>query len=401
MKYSFPILNKKINNHKMIYFDNAATTQKPQIVIDAISNYYTNINSNIHRSMNPLAEAATEDYEKARTKIAKFINAKKSLEIIFTKGTTESINLVTKSYGENFLKKGDRIVLSIAEHNSNIIPWLQLKEKLGIIIDYIPLTSDFTLNIEHAKKLMKKPMVKILAIQHASNVLGTVHPIKELLHVAKKNNIITLVDAAQSAAYFKIDVQKLQCDFLAFSAHKMFGPTGIGALYGKEELLNKMPAWQGGGDMNQEVFTDGFTTNDLPHKFEAGTPNIAGAIGFGVAINFIKIKLKQIQDRETELTKYFLKEIAKLDFVKLHGPKKSNNRLPVFSFEIKGVHPHDAGYILGGSGIITRAGQHCTQPLHSCIKANSTLRASLAFYNTKTEVDIFIKELERIRDKFI
>lgn len=393
----FPILNKKINHQKMIYFDNAATTQKPKAVINAINNFYSNLNSNIHRSINPLAEVATLEYEVARKKIASFINAKSTKEIILTSGTTESINLVAQSYAANFLKKDDQIVLGIAEHHSNFVPWLQLKKK----IDFIPLAKDYFLDIEKAKKLIKNPKVKILAIQHASNVLGSINNIKELINEAKKNNVITIVDAAQSAAHLPIDVQKLGCDFLAVSAHKMFGPTGIGVLYGREELLEKMPAWKGGGDMISKVSCANFSPNKLPYKFEAGTPNIAGAIGFGAAIDFIqKIGLKNIVSQELELTKYFLTKIKKIDFVKLYGPSTHKNRLPVFSFTIDGVHPHDAGDILGEQGIILRAGHHCAQPLHDKLKIPATLRASLAFYNTKSEIDMFIDKLIIVYKKF-
>ncbi|MCX6799580.1 MAG: SufS family cysteine desulfurase [Candidatus Falkowbacteria bacterium] len=401
LQEKFPLLKIKINNQKIIYFDNSATTQKPQAVIDCVSNFYQLQNSNVHRSINPLAEMATNSYENSRSIVQGFINAKAKEEIIFTSGATDGLNLIAKTYGKNFLKKGDIVILTEAEHHSNIVPWLQLKKEIGIKIEYIPLTKDFRLNILEAKKILNQKNVKMLSVQQASNVLGTINPIGDLIKICQRKKIISIIDAAQSISHLRIDVQKLGCDFLVFSGHKIFGPTGIGVLYGKKYLLELMPEWKGGGDMIHEVFFDRFTNNILPYKFEAGTPDIAGAIGLGAALEFIqKTGFKKIEQAEISLTKYFLTQILKLNFVKLIGPQETSNRLPVFSIIIHGVHPHDAADLLGGAGVITRAGHHCTQPLHDKFNLPATLRASLSFYNTKEEIDKFVLEIKKIYLKF-
>ncbi|MDP3899598.1 MAG: SufS family cysteine desulfurase [bacterium] len=400
LRQQFPILSQKINGQPLVYFDNAATAQKPQAVLDAINDFYTKYNSNVHRSFNPLGEKATQLYEEARQKVAQFINAKSAPEIIFTSGTTESINLVAQAWGQRNLKKGDRVVISIAEHHSNFVPWLQLKEEVGIEIDVIPLSNDYKLDIKKARTLLQQNNVKLLAITGCSNVLGEITNLQPLLDEARERGIVTLVDAAQLIAHEKIDVQKLGCDFLAFSGHKLFGPTGIGVLYARKELLEQMPAWQGGGEMIQEVHQDSFTVNELPHRFEAGTPNIAGAVGLGAAIDFVMENFDIIKKREQELTEYFLEKINQLDFIKLVGGQESKNRAPVFSFTIDGVHPHDAADILGERGIILRAGHHCAQPLHESLSLEATLRASLSFYNTTEEIDKFFKELTLVYKKF-
>lgn len=401
LKNQFPILNKKINGKPMIYFDNSATTQKPKAVIEAISNFYANLNSNIHRSLNPLGEEATKAYEEARMKARNFLKAKSEREIIFTRGATESINLVAQTWGAKNLKKGDRVVLSIAEHHANLIPWLKLKEKNGVELAFIPLDKDFELDMKEAEKSIQNKKTKLLAIQHASNVLGNVNPIQRLIKIAKQNNAATLIDAAQSIAHIPINASKLNCDFLVFSGHKIFGPTGIGVLYGREEMLEEMPIWQGGGDMIREAFIDRFAPNELPYKFEAGTPHIAGAIGLGVALNFVeKIGFEKIQKKENELTKYFLAKLKELDFITLYGSQTPKNRLAVFSCALKGVHPHDAGDILGQAGIITRAGHHCAQTIHDYFKIPATLRLSLSIYNTKKEIDIGARELKKVYKMF-
>lgn len=393
----FPILNKKIKGQSLVYFDNASTAQKSRSVIEAISNFYKNDNANVHRGLNPLADAATKKYEVARSLVADFIGAQKE-EIIFTSGATAGINLVARSWGEANLQAGDIVVLSIAEHHANIVPWLQLQEKIGIKLEYIPLKADGSWDLVAAKKLLNKRRVKLLAISQVSNVLGIINPASQLIKLAKQKGIVTLIDAAQSVAHLKIDVKRLGCDFLVFSGHKLGGPTGIGVLYGRQELLLAMPSFMGGGDMISFVDTDSFGVNELPYKFEAGTPNIAGVIGLGAAIKYLEgVVHHNIEIQEQQLTTYFLQKIKKLTAVKILGTAKA--KLPIFALTIKGVHPHDAADILGQAGIILRAGHHCAQPLHDYLGAPATLRASLSFYNTKGEIDYFISRLqELIRD---
>lgn len=419
IRTQFPILAKKINEQPLIYFDNAATTQKPQAVIDAVKYFYENHNANVHRGMNPLADEATKLYEAARDTVKTFINAASRQEVVFTSGATAGINLVAQAWGRQNLKKGDRVVLSIAEHHANFVPWLQLKE-LGVEIDVIPLqnssttpdpslqrrgklSNSFSLDLEKAEELLQQDNVKLLAITLCSNVLGGIEHeiVKRLCAVAREQGIVTLVDAAQAIAHIPVDVQGLGCDFLVFSGHKLFGPTGIGIVYGRKGLLETIPAWQGGGDMIREVFTDRFTPNDLPYKFEAGTPNIAGAIGLDAAIGFINtIGWSEIEKREQELAAYFSEKVTASPFITLQGADSAENRAPVFSLVIEGVHAHDAADLLGQEGIIVRAGHHCAQPLHDYLGITATLRASLAFYNTEAEIDRFFEVLEKIYLKF-
>jgi cysteine desulfurase/selenocysteine lyase len=394
----FPILNKKINGHLLVYFDNAATAQKSEAVIKAVSDFYKNDNANVHRGLNPLAEAATKKYEAARDSVAAFVKAKRT-EIIFTSGATASINLIARSWGEANLRSGDIVVLSIAEHHANIVPWLQLQEKIGIKLEYIPLKADGSWDLAAAKKLLNKRRVKLLAVSQVSNVLGIVNPISQLIKSAKQKGIITLIDAAQSIAHLKIDVKKLGCDFLVFSGHKLGGPTGIGVLYGRQELLLAMPPFMGGGDMISFVRTNSFGVNELPYKFEAGTPNIAGVIGLEAALKYLESTgYNSIHKQEQQLTVYFLKKIKKIKAVKILGTAKL--KLPIFSLTIKGIHPHDAADILGQAGIILRAGHHCAEPLHNYLGVPATLRASLSFYNTKSEIDYFISRLVELIKAF-
>lgn len=390
----FPMLQKE----HLIYFDNAATSLKPEAVISAVTDYYTNYGTSVHRGLSPLAESATNLYEDARLEVADFIKASAS-EIIFTSGATMSINLVARTWGEANLKKDDVVVLSVAEHHANIVPWLQLKEKIGIKIKYIPLLDNGEINLEAAKKILTSDAVKLLAITQASNVLGIINPIKELMALAKDKKIITLVDATLSAAHLPINVSDLDCDFLVFSAHKILGPTGVGVLYGRLSLLKNMPPFLGGGSMISSVTQDNFTTAELPNKFEAGTPNIAGVIGLGAACCYLKnLGWDNIQTQEKLLTNYFLEAIKDLDFIKVLGT--ATNKLPVFSLALIGFHPHDAADLLGQEGIILRAGHHCAEPLHDYLKEPATLRASLSFYNTTAEIDIFIKALQELANNF-
>lgn len=401
IRKSFPILTSKINQKKLVYFDNAATTQKPQVMIDALVNFYSKQNSNIHRALNPLADQATKLYENTRQKVADFLYAKNKKEIIFTRNTTESINLVAKTYARKFLKKGDLVVLSIFEHHSNIVPWLQLKAELGIDLVYLPINKQGELDLVEAKKILEQTAVKFLSIQTASNTLGNQHNLTELIKIAQSQEIKILLDAAQTVAHQTVDVQKLGVDFLAFSAHKMFGPTGVGVLYAKEELLQTMPEFLGGGDMISEVFRDSFSVNQLPHKFEAGTPNIADVVAFSASLDFISnLGFDKIIKIEQELTAYLLEKLQNLDFVEIYGPVSSENHLPSFAFNLKNIHAHDVADLLGEAGMMLRAGQHCTQPLHDFLQVPATVRASLAFYNTTEEIDLLSKELIKIYQKF-
>ena len=397
----FPIFKQKINGKPLIYFDNAATTQKPKQVIDAIKNFYETANSNVHRSMNPLGEKATKMYEGARKTVAQFIGAKNSEEIIFTKNATESLNLIAKTLGKKILKKGDTIVLAITEHHSNVVPWLELKKEIGIDLLYILLDENGNFDMEAAKKHLSEKNVKILSIAHASNALGTILPIEEIIKVAKINKVIVIVDVAQSVAHIPIDVQRLGCDFLVFSGHKMYGPTGIGVVWGRKKILESMPLFLGGGDMILEVTQDDFIAKELPWKFEAGTPHIAGAIGLAAAVEYLQsIGFEKIQKIEKELTEYLYKKLSSLEILEIYGPKTDKNHLPLYAFNVKGVHAHDVADLLGNAGICIRAGHHCTMPLHRFLGIPASARASLAFYNTEEEIDIFVKALIEIHKKF-
>ncbi|MDD2680970.1 MAG: SufS family cysteine desulfurase [Patescibacteria group bacterium] len=394
----FPLLNRVYEGKPLQYFDNAATTPKPQVVIDAVNEYYNLYNANVHRGPNFLSEEATNLYESSRSKVAAFIGADRE-EIIFTSGATFGFNLVARSWGEQNLKKGDVIALSRAEHHANLVPWLQLKEKIGIVIEYIDLNDEGTLSADSLDKIFAQPKLRLIAITLASNVLGQYYNLEPLIKRAKIKNIITVVDAAQAIAHRSLDVKILGADFVSFSGHKLFAPSGIGVLYGRKELLEKMPSFLGGGNMISEVLCQSFKPAVLPNKFEAGTPNIEGAIALGTAIDFIKkIGWQEIISREENLSKYFIQAIKKLDFVKVLGGEEG--RLPVFALSLTGFHPHDAADLLGERGIIVRAGHHCAQPIHDYFKVKASLRASLSFYNTTEEIDNFIVALSEIKEIF-
>jgi len=400
---SFPILSRQINGNPMVFFDNAATSQKPQAVIAAVDDFYTRHNANIHRGLNPLAEEATALYESARETLRIFINAKYRQEIIFTSGATASVNLIAQTWGRKNLCAGDRVVLSIIEHHANFVPWLQLRDELGIHLDIINLDSQGRLDLVHAQKLLKQRRVKLLAVSLGSNVLGNVeiNRMKNLRAQARQRGIVVLVDAAQAVAHARLNVQKLNCDFLVFSGHKMYGLTGTGVLYGRKDLLDNMPAWQGGGGMIKWVSAVDFETDELPYKFEAGTPNISGVIGLAVAVNFINtVGFDTIIDAEKKLIKYFLAQTKKYSWLALHGPHSPVDRLAVFALTVNGVHAHDVADILGENGIIVRAGHHCAQPLHDYLRTQATLRASLNFYNTTKEIDLFFQKLSQIHQQF-
>lgn len=398
IRKDFPILKEKVNGHKLVYVDNSATTQKPKIVIDSLVEYYTKYNSNVHRGIHTLSEKATSEYENVRNKVAKFINCSEN-EIVFTKGTTDSLNLVAFGLA-HLLKKGDEIVISQMEHHANFVPWQEVAKRTGAILKFIPIKSDFTLDLDSAKKLITSK-TKIVSVTHISNVLGTINPIKKIADIAHSKNAIFIVDGAQSIPHMKIDVKKLGCDFFAFSSHKMCGPTGVGVLYGKYELLEKMNPIYFGGDMIYEVEFNKSTYAKAPIKFEAGTPNISDVIAFGSAINYLEsIGMKNIEEYEKELTNYFLEKVKSVEGFELFGSSKVSNRCSVFSFNIKGVHSHDVSSILDNYGIAIRGGHHCAMPLMKILNTCATSRISLYFYNTKSEIDYIIKCLKKVESEF-
>ena len=390
----FPILNKKINNNKLVYFDNAATTQKPIQVIESINKYYSEYNANIHRGIHTLAEKATQEYEKTRKTVSKFINSRSEKEVIFTRGTTEGINLIASSFVKNFIKKGDEIIISEMEHHSNIVPWQMICEENGIILKTINVFENGEIDLDNFKELISNK-TKFLSIVHTSNTLGTVNPIKEMIEICKKNNINTMIDGAQASAHSKIDVQDLNCDFFVLSAHKMYGPTGVGIVYGKEEILEKMPPYMGGGEMIKDVNFKKTTYNELPYKFEAGTPNIGDVIGFNEALSFINnIGLDNISLYEKELKNYASNLFNKIEGINIIG--NSKNKIGIFSFTMDKIHYYDLGLLLDSKGIAIRTGHHCTQPLMDKFNLEGTARVSLAIYNTKNEIDYFVEKLKQL-----
>ncbi len=394
IKSQFPILNKKINGKTLVYLDNASTTQKPKSVIDAIKFYYENFNANIHRGIYSLSEIATSEYEKTRQLTANFINAKSSEEIIFTRNTTESINLIAYTWGERNIKKNDEIIVSALEHHSNLIPWQELTRRKNAKLKIIPLNNNLTLDINAYKKLLTNK-TKLVAITAMSNVLGTITPLKELINLAHQQNALILVDGAQSAGHIETNVQKIDCDFFIFSSHKMLGPTGVGVLYAKKKILLSMPPFLFGGDMIKKVTQFSSTFSDLPWKFEAGTPNIADVIAFSKALEFIqKIGIKNIQKHENDLLKYAIKVFSKYKEITLFLPPLSRMG-GILSFTIKGIHPHDIAQILSDEGICIRAGHHCAQPLMEKLKVSSTARISFYTYNTKQDIDRAEKAVQK------
>ncbi|CUB53419.1 putative cysteine desulfurase [Bacillus subtilis] len=397
IRKQFPILDQKVNGKQLVYFDSAATSQKPIQVIETLERYYKEYNSNVHRGVHTLGTKATDAYEGAREKVRKFINAKSMEEIIFTRGTTTALNTVAASYGLENVKEGDEIVISYMEHHSNIIPWQQVAKKTGATLKYLPLQPDGTISIEDARQTIT-PNTKIVSIMYVSNVLGTINPVKEIGAIAHENGAIMVVDGAQSTPHMKVDVQDLNCDFYALSAHKMCGPTGIGVLYGKKELLNNMEPIEFGGEMIDFVDLQESTWKELPWKFEAGTPIIGNAIGLGAAIDFLEeIGLDNIEKHEHELAQYALERLTEVDGVTIYGPK---HRAGLVTFNIEDVHPHDVATVLDVEGIAVRAGHHCAQPLMKWLKASSTARASFYLYNTKEEIDTFVESLIKTKEYF-
>ncbi len=394
IREQFPVLHQKVNGRDLVYFDNAATSQKPQVVIDSLVNYYKGYNANIHRGIHTLAEKATKAYEQARLIAKTFVNANSEQEIIFVRGVSEAINLVAASYGKAHIKQGDEIIISGLEHHSNIVPWQILCEEKKAALKVIPVTDEGELDIEAFKKLLSN-RTKIVSVNHASNSLGTINPIKTVIDLAHAHGAVVLIDGAQAGAHLEIDVQSLDCDFYCLSSHKMYGPTGTGILYGKKELLEKMPPYQGGGEMIKDVTFEKTTYNDLPYKFEAGTPNIADVIAFGQAIEFINGLSKEVMAaHEHELLLYATEKVSALPAVKLIGTAKE--KVSVLSFTVEGIHPFDIGQMLDARGIAVRTGHHCTQPLMDRFGIEGTVRASFAVYNTKKEIDQLVEALERV-----
>lgn len=399
IRQDFPLLHQEVNGKPLAYLDNAATSQKPTQVIEALDKYYQEDNANIHRGIHTLSERATIDYEQARGKVRSFINANSEKEIIFVRGATEGINLIAQSYGRNKLKTGDEIIISEMEHHSNIVPWQLLCEQTGAILKIIPINDSGELILEEFEKLLS-PKTKLVSLAHISNALGTINPIQIIIDRAHEHNAVVIIDGAQATPHTIVDVQALDCDFYVFSGHKLFGPTGIGVLYGKAHLLEAMPPWQGGGDMIKMVSFEKTLYNDLPYKFEAGTPHIAGVIGLGAAIDYVSATgLDAIAAYEHELLEYATEKTLEVKGLRLIGT--AQQKTSILSFVIDSIHPHDIGTILDHEGIAIRTGHHCAMPVMTHFNVPATARASFAFYNTFEEVDRLIQALGKAREVFI
>ena len=389
----FPILNRKVKGKNLVYFDNAATSQKPIQVIDALVHYYTHYNANIHRGLHTLADEATAAYEASRVAVQQFIGAREPEEIIFTKGTTESINIVANSWGKAFFEKGDEIIITSLEHHANIVPWQMIAEEKGAILKVIPMDQNGILDMDAYKRLLNNK-TKFVSLIHVSNALGVINPVEEMITLARQYNTKVLIDGAQSSVHLDIDVQQMDCDFYVFSGHKIYGPTGVGVLYGKRELLEQMPPFLGGGEMIKEVTFEKTTYNELPFKFEAGTPNIADVIVMKPAIEFINHYGKaNIREHEDKLLKYATEQLKAIDGLKIIGDVE--NKVSVISFIIYGVHPQDLAILLDNQGVAVRTGHHCAQPLMKCLGIVGTTRASFAAYNTMEEIDVMVQALQK------
>ncbi|WP_316044925.1 aminotransferase class V-fold PLP-dependent enzyme [Carboxylicivirga litoralis] len=398
IRQDFPILQEKVHGKPLVYFDNAATTHKPQVVIDAVSEVYQKYNSNIHRGVHHLSNVCTQAHEEAREKVQHFINAKHSHEVIFTRGTTESINLLASSFGDTFLQEGDEILVSQLEHHSNIVPWQLLEKRKGIKLCYIPINLEGELILDHIDELIND-RTKLVSIAHISNALGTINPIKQIIDLAHGKNIPVAIDGAQAIQHVGVNVQDLDCDFYVFSGHKLYAPTGIGVLYGKEEWLNKLEPYQGGGEMIKTVSFEGTTFNELPFKFEAGTPDFSGSVGLGAAIDYVQsIGLNNIAQYEHQLLEYATAKLSKIPNIRFFGTAKE--KTSVISFLIGDIHPFDLGTMLDKMGIAVRTGHHCAQPLMQFYNIPGTIRASFAIYNTKEEIDKLCEGIERIAQLF-
>ena len=414
VRADFPILSRQVHGKPLVYLDNAATTQKPLCVLDAMREEYLNANANVHRGVHYLSVQATELHEQARETVRKFINAKRTAEIVFTRGTTEGLNLVAATFSQAFMQAGDEVIVSVMEHHSNIVPWQLAAMQRGIKLRVIPMSDDGVLDIEAYKKLFNEK-TKMVSVAHVSNVLGTVNPVAEIIKIAHAHDVPVMVDGAQSAPHFAIDVQKLDCDFLVFSGHKMYGPTGIGVLYGKEEWLEKLPPYQGGGEMIEHVSFEKTTFEQPPLKFEAGTPDYIASHGLATAINYMEsLGLENIEAHEQELTKYAIERLGKIEGMKIYGPTAylsssasqkaplpaANSHDAVVSFNVGQIHHMDMGTLLDQLGIAVRTGHHCAQPLMDRLGVLGTVRASFALYNTKEEIDILADGIERVRKMF-
>jgi cysteine desulfurase/selenocysteine lyase len=398
IREDFPILKRHVHGKPLVYLDNAATAQKPQAVIDALAHYYAAENANVHRGVHYLSECATRAYEEGRRKVQRFLGAADAREIVFVRGATEAINLVAQSYGRAFLTPGDEIVISAMEHHSNIVPWQMLCEQAGTKLRVVPINNDGELYLDHYERLLNE-RTKLVAVVHVSNALGTVNPVKQIIDLAHRWNVPVLVDGAQAVPHMAVDVQALDCDFYAFSSHKLFGPTGFGVLYGKAALLERMPPYQGGGDMISLVTFEKTHYNTLPYKFEAGTPHIAGSIGLAAAIDYLTgIGLEAIAAHEHALLAYGTRALARIDGVRLIGTAR--DKAGVLSFVVDGVHAHDVGTILDRHGVAIRAGHHCAMPVMQRFGIPATARASLAFYNTREEIDALVDAIHKVREVF-
>lgn len=391
IRNDFPILHQQVNGKPLVYFDNGATSQKPRQVIQAMVDYYERYNANIHRGVHHLSQKATAAYEQARETMRSFLGAASADQIIFTKGTTEGINLVAQTWGRNYLKEGDEIVITAMEHHANIVPWQMVAEETGAVLKVIPMSTAGVLDLEAAAALIGV-RTRMVSVVHVSNALGTINPVQEIIALAKKTGALTLIDGAQAVPHFTVDVQALDCDFYVFSAHKLFGPTGMGVLYGKADILAQIPPYQGGGDMIREVTFERTTYNDPPLKFEAGTPNIEGAISMAAAVNYwLELDHKAMHEHEHDLLHYGTEKLKETGFIRIIG--EAPEKVPVISFLMDGAHPYDVGFILDKEGIAVRTGHHCAQPIMDFFGIPGTIRASFAFYNTRTEIDRMIDAL--------
>jgi cysteine desulfurase/selenocysteine lyase len=397
VRQDFPILHQQVNDHPLVYLDNAATSQKPLAVLNALRDYYEQYNSNVHRGIHSLSAKATDEYEAARQKIARFINANSYQEIIYTRNASEAINLVAYSWGLNNLKPGDEIILTVMEHHSNFVPWQMIAQRTGAVLKFVELTDSQEFDLEQFKTLISDK-TKLVAVVHVSNTLGCINPVEEIIQISHEKGAKVLIDACQSLPHLPIDVQKMDCDWLVGSGHKMCGPTGIGFLYGKKDLLLEMPPFLGGGEMIETVSLEGFTTGELPHKFEAGTPAIGEAIALGAAVDYLtEIGMENIHTYEQELTAYLYEKLKEVPEITLYGPQPNSEgegRAALATFTAGEIHANDLATLLNDSGIAIRTGHHCTQPLHQYLGVNSTARASFYFYNTRDEVDQFVKALK-------
>jgi len=399
IRQDFPILGEKVRGKPLVYLDNAATSQKPQVVIDTVHRFLSTYNSNVHRGVHQLSERATEAYEQARQKVQRFINAAESREIIFVRGTTEAINLVAQSYGRERIRAGDEIVISGMEHHSNIVPWQILCEQTGAVLRVVPINDDGELLLDEYVTLLT-PRTRLVSVAHVSNALGTINPVREIVRLARRQGVPVLVDGAQAVPHLKVDVRDLDCDFYAFSGHKVFGPTGIGVLYGQARLLEGMPPYQGGGDMIKSVTFEKTVYNDLPYKFEAGTPHIGGVIGLGAAADYLEgVGLDRVAAYEHELLGYATEALSAIPAVRIIGTAKE--KASVLSFVVDGVHAHDIGTVLDHEGIAIRAGHHCAMPVMQRFGVPATARASLAFYNTREEIDALVRGIHKVIEMFV